>query len=246
MFVFSFVYWHGQYVKFTTVVDRDPKAPFSIAATPRFRKGATNFSVLYHFTLDTYLIVLSFKLEGIEYYFWVICISWPGTEPCFPGKFVIYIYIYIYIYWERERERVCEREREREWERERERNEERQQGRNEIRRKNVSYFGGVSFWQTSQKEFLILINQVFLMNFHFSYLKEKLSFWVLGLPRLGIEPQPPRLLVNTLPSCRLANLHKEHISARSRNLSNNEAVLYLDNMHNYNNRYIDYFEACLV
>ena len=48
-------------VKLTTVVDGDQKAPFSIAITPRCRKGATPFPGLFHFTLDTYLILLSVK-----------------------------------------------------------------------------------------------------------------------------------------------------------------------------------------
>ena len=48
-------------VKLVNVVEGDPKAPFSIAATP--------FSRLPHFTLDTYLIMMSVKQGGIKYYF---------------------------------------------------------------------------------------------------------------------------------------------------------------------------------
>ena len=43
-----------------TIVEGDPKAPFSIA---------TPFPGLLHFTLDSYLIMLSVKQAGIKYYF---------------------------------------------------------------------------------------------------------------------------------------------------------------------------------
>ena len=48
-------------VKLATVVEGDPKAPFSIGATPSSR--------LLHFTLDTYLIMLSVEQGGIKYHF---------------------------------------------------------------------------------------------------------------------------------------------------------------------------------
>ena len=41
-------------------VEWDPKAPFSIATTS---------SRLLHFTLDTYLLMLSVKQGGIKYHF---------------------------------------------------------------------------------------------------------------------------------------------------------------------------------
>ena len=43
----------------------DQKAPFSIATTPRSGGGITPFPGLLHFTLDTYLILLSVKQGGI-------------------------------------------------------------------------------------------------------------------------------------------------------------------------------------
>ena len=46
-------------VKLTTVVEGDQKAPFSIATTPRCRRGRYFFPGLLHFTLDTYVIFLS-------------------------------------------------------------------------------------------------------------------------------------------------------------------------------------------
>ena len=56
-------------VKLATVVEGDQKAPFSIATTPRCRGGHYSFPGLLHFTLDTYLILLSVKLGGIKYHF---------------------------------------------------------------------------------------------------------------------------------------------------------------------------------
>ena len=47
----------------------DQKAPFSIATTVDVGEGATPFSGLLHFTLDTYLILLSVKQGGIKYHF---------------------------------------------------------------------------------------------------------------------------------------------------------------------------------
>ena len=46
-------------VKLVTLVEGQPKAPFSIATTPKAAEGATPFSGLLHFTLDPYLIMLS-------------------------------------------------------------------------------------------------------------------------------------------------------------------------------------------
>ena len=52
-----------------TIVESNPKAPFSIATTPRCRGGATPLPGLLHFTLDPYLIMLSVKQDGIKYHF---------------------------------------------------------------------------------------------------------------------------------------------------------------------------------
>ena len=57
------------YIKLATLVKGDPKAPFSIASTPRCREGYYSFPELLHFTLDTYLITLSVKQDGIKYHF---------------------------------------------------------------------------------------------------------------------------------------------------------------------------------
>ena len=55
--------------KLVTVVEGDPKAPFSIATTLRCKGGRYSFPGLLHFTLDTYLIMLSVKQGGVKYHF---------------------------------------------------------------------------------------------------------------------------------------------------------------------------------
>ena len=56
-------------LQLVTVVKGDPKAPFSIATTPRCRGGRYSIPRLLHFTLDTYLIIMSVKQGGIKYHF---------------------------------------------------------------------------------------------------------------------------------------------------------------------------------
>ena len=56
-------------VKLATVIKGDQMAPFSIATTPRCKGGCYSFPGLLHFTLDTYLILLSVKQGGIKYHF---------------------------------------------------------------------------------------------------------------------------------------------------------------------------------
>ena len=56
-------------ITLVTVVEGDPMASFSIATTPRCRESATRFPELLHFTLDTYLIIVSVKQRGIKYHF---------------------------------------------------------------------------------------------------------------------------------------------------------------------------------
>ena len=66
-------YWACLYckkkVKLVTIVEGNPKAPFSIATTPRCRGGHYSFPGLLYFTLDPYLIMLSVKQRGIKYHF---------------------------------------------------------------------------------------------------------------------------------------------------------------------------------
>ena len=53
--------------KFTTIVQGDPKVPFSI--TTSVGEGATPFPELLHFTLDPYLIMPSVKQGRTKYHF---------------------------------------------------------------------------------------------------------------------------------------------------------------------------------
>ena len=56
-------------VKLATIVEGNPKAPFSISTTPMCRGGRYSFPGLLYFTLDPYLIMLSAKQGGIKYHF---------------------------------------------------------------------------------------------------------------------------------------------------------------------------------
>ena len=56
-------------VKLATIVEGNPKAPFSIATTPRCRGGRYSFPGWLYFTLDPHLIMLSVKQGGIKYHF---------------------------------------------------------------------------------------------------------------------------------------------------------------------------------
>ena len=56
-------------VKLATIVEGNPKAPFSIATTPMCRGGRYSFPELLYFTVDPYLIMLSVKQGGIKYHF---------------------------------------------------------------------------------------------------------------------------------------------------------------------------------
>ena len=65
-----------------TIVEGDPKAPFSIATTPRCRGGRYSFPRLLHFTLVLYLIMLSVKQGGIKYHFLSLWydLTWDWTQ----------------------------------------------------------------------------------------------------------------------------------------------------------------------
>ena len=63
------LHYKNSKVKWATIVEGNPKAPFSIATTPRCRGGRYSFPGLLYFTLDSYLIMLSVKQGGIKYHF---------------------------------------------------------------------------------------------------------------------------------------------------------------------------------
>ena len=54
--------WDQVISKLATVVDDDPKAPFTIATT--VREGDTPFSWLLHFTFDPYFIIFTQPLRS--------------------------------------------------------------------------------------------------------------------------------------------------------------------------------------
>ena len=56
-------------VSWPTVVESDPKAPFSIAIALRCRIECISFPWIAPLTLDPYLIMLSFKQWDIKYHF---------------------------------------------------------------------------------------------------------------------------------------------------------------------------------
>ena len=95
--------------KLATIVEGDPKAPFSIATTPRCRGGRYFFPGLLYFTLDLYLIMLSVKQGGIKYHFLSLWYdsTWDWTQVsraigehsnCKANVLYIYIYIYIFVF----------------------------------------------------------------------------------------------------------------------------------------------------
>ena len=67
--IWQFLLRYISKVKLTTIVEGNPKAPFSIATTPRCRGGRYSFPGLLYITLDPYLIMLSVKQGGIKYHF---------------------------------------------------------------------------------------------------------------------------------------------------------------------------------
>ena len=56
------------YISWSTVVEGDPKAPFSVATTSRSRGGRYSFPWIAPFALDPYLIMLRVK-QGVKYNF---------------------------------------------------------------------------------------------------------------------------------------------------------------------------------
>ena len=63
--------------KLATLVEGDPKAPFSIATTPMCREGRYSVPWIAPLTLDLYLIMLSVKQGDIDYHF--LCLWYDST-----------------------------------------------------------------------------------------------------------------------------------------------------------------------
>ena len=67
--LYIYIYIYKVKVKLATVVEGDPKAPFSLATIRGVREDTTPFPGLLYFTLDTYLIMLNVKQGGIKHHF---------------------------------------------------------------------------------------------------------------------------------------------------------------------------------
>ena len=76
----SFLCQRYTYIKLSTIIEGDPKAPFSIATTSMcVSEGATPFFGLLHFPLI--LTLNAVKQGGIKYHFWVFGMTRPRIEP---------------------------------------------------------------------------------------------------------------------------------------------------------------------
>ena len=75
--------WLGFMAYQPLLVDGDQKAPFSTATTLRCSGGHYSFSGLLHFTINTYLILLSKEVSSTI--FKVLGMTQPGIEPRSPG-----------------------------------------------------------------------------------------------------------------------------------------------------------------
>ena len=80
------------------MVEGDPKAPFSLATTPRCKRECNS--------IDPYLTMLSVKQGDIKYHFWIFGMTRPGID-WDPGLlnhwWTLYSldqWPYIYIYWQ--------------------------------------------------------------------------------------------------------------------------------------------------
>ena len=91
IYIYIYIYGYKKYVKLATEVEGNPRASFSIATTPRCRRGATSFPGLHHFTLDMYLIMLSVKQGGVKNHFLSL---WYDSTRVSRAIGIIYIYIY--------------------------------------------------------------------------------------------------------------------------------------------------------
>ena len=77
-FVYIYIYIYiSCKVRLENVVEGNENSPFSIVTTRGVGEGITLFLRLLHFTLNTYLILLSVKQAGIKYHFSSVCYDAP-------------------------------------------------------------------------------------------------------------------------------------------------------------------------
>ena len=79
--------------KLATAVEDNPKAPFSIATTPRCREGHYSFPCIAPLYPWSTPYKLNVKQGGIQYHFLVFGMTRPRIEPWSPGPLPNTIYI---------------------------------------------------------------------------------------------------------------------------------------------------------
>ena len=102
-----YIYIYIYKVNWPTVVESDPKSPFSIATILGVGNDSTPFPWLLHLPLITTFIMLSFKQGGNKYHFLTLSynLTWNwsrisraiGKHSNHYTNKPVYIYIYIYI-----------------------------------------------------------------------------------------------------------------------------------------------------
>ena len=97
IYIYIYIYMYI-YISWSTVVESDLKASFSIVNTPMCKWGFYSFPWVAPLTVDPVLIMLSVKEGGIINHFLIFwynstCSHWKMSN----HSFHIYIYIYIYI-----------------------------------------------------------------------------------------------------------------------------------------------------
>ena len=65
------------YVSWLTIVEGDQNTHFSIATTPRYKKGCYSFPLIAPLTLDNYLVMVSVNQGEIKYHFYesLVCLD---------------------------------------------------------------------------------------------------------------------------------------------------------------------------
>ena len=83
--IYIYIYIYIYIVSWPTVVEGDPKATLSIAATLRCRGGRYSFSWIAPLILDPYRIMLGVEQGSIKYHFLSFAMTRPRIEPRFPN-----------------------------------------------------------------------------------------------------------------------------------------------------------------
>ena len=93
-----YIYIYIYNVKLAIIVEGDPKAPFSVATTPKCRVGRYSFHWIAPLTPNTLLTMLSVKQEASSTIFWVFGMSQPGIDPRSLGSWkTTFMYLHLII-----------------------------------------------------------------------------------------------------------------------------------------------------